>query len=159
MDVWRGPLALTGSFSSFADHCVDFLNSSIWENKTLPPNATSSVIEFWEYVFWFSVSVPFQCSQSGGYEFGLRNTQGSFRTVCWKPRCGPIHWVALSKSCALKNQRWVSDITTLQPFCYPRWKWEISTLINWLPFPLPPLPSPFLSFWHSPPVYDRKNGS
>ncbi|KAJ6659966.1 hypothetical protein lerEdw1_018163 [Lerista edwardsae] len=30
------------------DHCVDFLNSSMWENKTLPPNATSSVIEFWE---------------------------------------------------------------------------------------------------------------
>ncbi|XP_066490542.1 sodium- and chloride-dependent betaine transporter-like [Tiliqua scincoides] len=31
-----------------SDHCVDFLNSSVWENKTTPTNATSSVIEFWE---------------------------------------------------------------------------------------------------------------
>ncbi|XP_054845094.1 sodium- and chloride-dependent betaine transporter-like [Eublepharis macularius] len=30
------------------EHCVDFLNSSSWEDGTMPANATSSVIEFWE---------------------------------------------------------------------------------------------------------------
>jgi len=32
------------------DLCVDILNSSSLDNKTLPANATSSVVEFWEYV-------------------------------------------------------------------------------------------------------------
>lgn len=35
------------------DLCVDILNRSSWDNRTLPANATSSMIEFWEYVIVF----------------------------------------------------------------------------------------------------------
>uniref|UniRef100_A0A669PQP9 Transporter n=1 Tax=Phasianus colchicus TaxID=9054 RepID=A0A669PQP9_PHACC len=31
-----------------SDLCVDFLNSSDWDNRTVPANATSPVVEFWE---------------------------------------------------------------------------------------------------------------
>ncbi|XP_010161728.1 sodium- and chloride-dependent betaine transporter [Antrostomus carolinensis] len=31
-----------------SDLCVDILNSSSWDNRTLPANATSPMIEFWE---------------------------------------------------------------------------------------------------------------
>nr|XP_009678147.1 PREDICTED: sodium- and chloride-dependent betaine transporter isoform X1 [Struthio camelus australis]XP_009678148.1 PREDICTED: sodium- and chloride-dependent betaine transporter isoform X1 [Struthio camelus australis]XP_009678149.1 PREDICTED: sodium- and chloride-dependent betaine transporter isoform X1 [Struthio camelus australis]XP_009678150.1 PREDICTED: sodium- and chloride-dependent betaine transporter isoform X1 [Struthio camelus australis]XP_009678151.1 PREDICTED: sodium- and chloride- len=36
-----------------SDLCVDFLNSSSLDNRTVPANATSSVVEFWEYVIPF----------------------------------------------------------------------------------------------------------
>jgi len=39
------------------DLCVDFLNSSDWDNRTVPANATSPVVEFWEYVITF---LPFR---------------------------------------------------------------------------------------------------
>lgn len=35
------------------DLCVDILNRSGLDNRTLPANATSSMIEFWEYVTAF----------------------------------------------------------------------------------------------------------
>ncbi|KAF2979743.1 hypothetical protein EK904_012767 [Melospiza melodia maxima] len=36
-----------------SDLCVDILNRSSLDNRTLPVNATSSMIEFWEYVIAF----------------------------------------------------------------------------------------------------------
>lgn len=39
------------------DLCVDFLNTSNWDNRTVPANTTSPVVEFWEYVITF---LPFR---------------------------------------------------------------------------------------------------
>lgn len=51
-EPWRISLAHQLPFL-LVDLCVDILNSSRLDNRTLPANATSPVIEFWEYVITF----------------------------------------------------------------------------------------------------------
>lgn len=49
---WRISLAHKLPFL-LVDLCVDILNSSILDNRTMPANATSPMLEFWEYVTAF----------------------------------------------------------------------------------------------------------
>lgn len=61
--VQRGrSIPLGGALENFSPHqlpfllvdlCVDILNRSSLDDRTLPANATSSMIEFWEYVIAF----------------------------------------------------------------------------------------------------------
>lgn len=51
-EPWRISLAHQLPFL-LVDLCVDILNSSSLDNRTMPANATSPMIEFWEYVIAF----------------------------------------------------------------------------------------------------------
>lgn len=51
-EPWRISLAHWLPFL-LVDLCVDFLNKSSLDNRTMPANATSPVVEFWEYVITF----------------------------------------------------------------------------------------------------------
>lgn len=63
VSVQRGRnISPVGALENFSPHqlpfllvdlCVDILNRSSLDNRTLPVNATSSMIEFWEYVIAF----------------------------------------------------------------------------------------------------------
>lgn len=62
-------IPLGGPLKNFSPHqlpfllvdlCVDILNRSSLDNRTLPANTTSSMIEFWEYVIAFPLlRLPF----------------------------------------------------------------------------------------------------
>lgn len=51
---WRISLAHKLPFLS-VDLCVDILNTSSLDNRTMPANATSAMLEFWEYVTAFAL--------------------------------------------------------------------------------------------------------
>ncbi|KAM9388120.1 LOW QUALITY PROTEIN: sodium- and chloride-dependent betaine transporter-like [Phaethornis superciliosus] len=62
-----------------SDLCVDILNSSSLDNRTLPANATSPMIEFWEVLMLLSLSLV------GIHRLG---------TVCWElALCLLLAWI------------------------------------------------------------------